>query len=1075
MKSARIFTIRNSLIAICSILIIAVASFATSAMFSAISDRQLAEQISDSNALADLLVISAGNWAVERGATNAALANVKPASDEARNKIASRRKTADAAFLEAMEKIQAHDLYADQRALSKETEAAYKNIVAFRQKIDVALGQDKADRSADALSDWVSNMTGLIMQSKDLRVAVSRVQTGGDQIGQLAMLKHFSWVMSEYAGRERAIIGGLVAGEKRMTAAQLRKLSGFRGQVEAAWDTVRGVSDAPGTPATIVEAIREAEGNFFGSYQTTRKAVYEAGTNSAAYGMTALEWIDAATAAIDTLLALDAAVSASWRAHGVGLEGQELTDNLMKAAGNWAVERGVTNGALQSVSVAGEAALEKIRTRRQNADQAFDAAMKQLSAWRDFDGKDKLIAEVKEAYAQIVALRSQADGALSQAKEQRPKELLSAWVPAASQLIVQSQNLMLAAVEHFAEVDSLLGVFVSLRHNVWGMAEYAGRERAIMGGIIGARAPISAAQLQTLSRYNGRVESAWDATRLAASNPALPAQIKLAVSQVQASFFEIYQSVREERYDEATSTSAYPMAGPEWIAAATTAIDSLLKIQTAVSAVTGSLAESSQSAATSTLIFDVILLAAILAVGAVSAWVVIFRVTSPINRMTSAMKELADGDLETEVPSIGRQDEIGDMAEAVEVFKANAKEVGRMRDEEEERKRANDEKLKTELLTISERLDKEVKAAVESSTVQAKDMKESSSGMGEIVGRLNQRASTVADGASQASESIQTVASAAEELSASISEITRQVGQSSSIVQKAAEEATRTDETVGGLADAAQKIGDVISLIQDIAEQTNLLALNATIEAARAGDAGKGFAVVASEVKNLATQTAKATEEIGSQIGAIRTETEGAVQAIRVISETIKEVNSISETISEAVEQQSQATQEISESVQSTVRHMSEVSGQISDVSEESKQVSDHSQNVMTSAEGTLTNIDNLDRQMGEVLKELRESAVGNRRKDVRQAGSWPITLEGNGVNTRGQIKDLSLGGALLTCEGEISVGERLTVKIGNLSEKIPATVVESSRKGVHISFEGGEETRALIAGLLPQQDRDAA
>ena len=439
------------------------------------------------------------------------------------------------------------------------------------------------------------------------------------------------------------------------------------------------------------------------------------------------------------------------------------------------------------------------------------------------------------------------------------------------------------------------------------------------------------------------------------------------------------------------------------------------------------------------------------------------------------MKELADGNLETEVPSVGRQDEIGDMAEAVEVFKANAKEVGRMREEEEERKRANDEKLKTELLTISERLDKEVKAAVESSTVQAKDMKESSTGMSEIVGRLNTRASTVADGASQASESIQTVASAAEELSASISEITRQVGQSSSIVQKAAEEATRTDATVGGLADAAQKIGDVISLIQDIAEQTNLLALNATIEAARAGDAGKGFAVVASEVKNLATQTAKATEEIGSQIGAIRTETEGAVQAIRVISETIKEVNSISETISEAVEQQSQATQEISESVQSTVRHMSEVSGQISDVSEESQQVSDHSQNVMTSAEGTLTNIDNLDRQMGEVLRELRESAVGNRRKDVRQAGSWPVTIEGNGVNTRGQAKDLSLGGALLTCEGEISVGERLTVKIGNLSEKISATVVESSRKGVHISFDDGEEARALITSLLPQRDQDAA
>ncbi|WP_282607195.1 methyl-accepting chemotaxis protein [Pelagibius sp. Alg239-R121] len=1075
MKSARLFTIRNSLIAICSILIVAVASFATTAMFSAISDRHLAEQISDSNALADLLVTSAGNWAVERGVTNAALANAKPASDEVKNKISARRQSADTAFLEALDKIQTGDLYADQQVLGQEVEAAYKSVVAFRENVDVALSREKVNRSTDVLSGWVPNMTGLIMQSKDLRVAISRVQTGGDQIGQLAMLKHFSWVMSEYAGRERAIIGGLVAGEKRMTAAQLRKLSGFRGQVEAAWDSVRSVSDAPGTPAAIAEAIREAEANFFGSYQATRDAVYKAGTYSAAYDMTALEWIDAATAAIDTLLVLDSVVSNTWRTHGVGLEGQELTDNLMKAAGNWAVERGVTNGALQSAAPASDGALKKIESRRQAADQAFEAAITQLSNWRNFDGKDKLIAEVKEAYTQIAALRSQVDDALAQNKSQRPKDLPLAWVPAASRLIVQSQNLMLGAVEHFAEVDPLLGVFVSLRHDVWAMAEYAGRERAIMGGIIGARVPITDAQLQVLSRYRGRVESAWDAAQLDARNPSLPAQIKLRMSQVRTSFFEIYQSIREERYAEATSTSAYPMNGPEWVATATAAIDSLLKIQSTVSVATGSLAETSKSDATNTLIFEAVLLAVILAVGAVSAWVVIFRVTVPINGMTTAMKKLAGGDLETEVPSVGRQDEIGDMAEAVEVFKANAKEVDRMKDEEEERKRASDEKLKTELLTISERLDKEVKAAVSSTTTQAEGMKETSTEMTEIVGRLNQRASTVSDGASQANESIQTVASAAEELSASISEITRQVGQSSTIVQKAADEANRTDETVGGLADAAQKIGDVINLIQDIAEQTNLLALNATIEAARAGDAGKGFAVVASEVKNLANQTAKATEEIGSQIGAIRTETEGAVQAIRLITETIKEVNTISDTISEAVEQQSQATQEISESVQSTVRHMTEVTGQISDVAEDTKAVSDHSTNVMTGAKGTLTNIDHLDKQMGDVLKELRESAVGNRRKDARQAGSWPITLDADGISRRGQANDLSLGGALINCEGELSTGQSINVEIGNLSKKILATVVECSSRGVHISFEGDEETRALIGSLLSQQEQNAA
>ena len=538
MKSARLFTIRNNLIVICAVLIVAVASFAVSAMLSAVKERQLAGQISDSNTLADLLVLSAGNWAVERGVTNAALGNADPVSEETRSKITARREAADTAFLKAIEKIQANDLYADQRTLSQETKVTFQDVIAFREKVDAALSQDRASRSPEILSGWVPNMTGLIMQSKDLRVAVSRIQTAGDSVGQLALLKHFSWVMSEFAGRERAIVGGLVAGGKHMSDAKLQTLSGYRGRVEAAWDTVRGIADAPTTPTSIVEAVREAEGNFFGSYQTTREAVYGAGINSAAYGMTTAEWIDSATAAIDVLLALDSAVSASWQAHGAGLEGQQLTDHLMKAAGNWAVERGITNGALQSAAAPGEGVLKKIATRRQNADQAFDSAMKLLSTWRDFEGKDKLIAGVKEAYGEVVALRTAADGALAQTKDQRPKELLSSWVPATSRLIVDSQKLMLAAVDHFSQIDHVLRLFVSLRHNVWAMAEYAGRERAILGGIIGSRLPITDAQLQVLSNYRGRVESAWEETQLDAGDPSLPDQIKQAVSQVRTDFFE---------------------------------------------------------------------------------------------------------------------------------------------------------------------------------------------------------------------------------------------------------------------------------------------------------------------------------------------------------------------------------------------------------------------------------------------------------------------------------------------------------------------------------------------------------
>jgi methyl-accepting chemotaxis protein len=200
--------------------------------------------------------------------------------------------------------------------------------------------------------------------------------------------------------------------------------------------------------------------------------------------------------------------------------------------------------------------------------------------------------------------------------------------------------------------------------------------------------------------------------------------------------------------------------------------------------------------------------------------------------------------------------------------------------------------------------------------------------------QANTQASTVAAAAEQASSNVQTVATAGEELSSSIAEIGRQVAQSTTIAGKAVDEAKKTDTKVQGLSDAAQRIGDVVKLITDIAAQTNLLALNATIEAARAGEAGKGFAVVAAEVKNLANETAKATEEIGLQIGAIQAATSESVDAIQSISRTIGEVNEIATTIASAVEEQSAATQEIARNVQEAAKGTSEVSGNIAGVTQ---------------------------------------------------------------------------------------------------------------------------------------------
>ncbi|MEY9416804.1 methyl-accepting chemotaxis protein [Bradyrhizobium japonicum] len=276
-------------------------------------------------------------------------------------------------------------------------------------------------------------------------------------------------------------------------------------------------------------------------------------------------------------------------------------------------------------------------------------------------------------------------------------------------------------------------------------------------------------------------------------------------------------------------------------------------------------------------------------------------VTRPLANITALTERLAAGDSAFEVPYTDRSDEVGGLAKALAVFKDNASAVSRMHAEQQEAKqRADDEKRKT-MADLAGKFEASVQAVVRDVFTEARAMQQAAQGMSETANKATDRASFVASACQQASSNVQTVASAAGQLSSSITEISQRVAQAASVADKAAADGQRTNDTVQGLAAAAHKIGEVIDLINQIASQTNLLALNATIEAARAGEAGKGFAVVASEVKSLASQTAKATDEIGAQITAIQAETNQVVGNIESIRKTIMEVNEISSSIAAAV------------------------------------------------------------------------------------------------------------------------------------------------------------------------------
>ena len=360
-----------------------------------------------------------------------------------------------------------------------------------------------------------------------------------------------------------------------------------------------------------------------------------------------------------------------------------------------------------------------------------------------------------------------------------------------------------------------------------------------------------------------------------------------------------------------------------------------------------------------------------LVIGGAAAILIGRGIVGPVVSLTDAMEEMAKDNLEVVVPATDQTDEIGTMAKALMVFKS-----GLMRSRtlaaEQEKSRLEQAERAAGIERLTQSFDSQVSKTLNSTSAAASQLETTAQAMSAIAEQTNQRASQVAHASGETSSSVQTVATAAEELSSSIGEIGRQVEQSARIAQSAAVETRQTDKAIQVLVDSSGRIGDVIGLISDIASQTNLLALNATIEAARAGDAGKGFAVVAGEVKNLANQTAKATDEIGSQIAAVQNATKEAVTAIGNIVKRIEEINEIAATIASAVEEQTAATAEIARNVQHAATGTQEISGTIDGVTATAGETGGAAKQVLSAARTLSSEAATLKTVVGSFLQAVR-------------------------------------------------------------------------------------------------------
>jgi methyl-accepting chemotaxis protein len=330
----------------------------------------------------------------------------------------------------------------------------------------------------------------------------------------------------------------------------------------------------------------------------------------------------------------------------------------------------------------------------------------------------------------------------------------------------------------------------------------------------------------------------------------------------------------------------------------------------------------------------------------------VFTIARPMRALSVSMEELADGNFAVVLPGLGRKDEVGDVAGAVEKFKVVSEKKAR---DEAEAKMKQDQvaaqQRKADMVKLADQFEGAVGEIIETLSSASTELEASASTLTATAERSQELTTVVAAASEEASANVQAVASATEELSSSVNEISRQVQESARMASEAVGQARTTNDRVGELSKAAARIGDVVELINTIAGQTNLLALNATIEAARAGEAGRGFAVVASEVKALAEQTAKATGEIGQQISGIQAATQESVGAIKEISGTIEKLSEISSTIAAAVEEQGAATQEISRNVQQAAQGTQQVSANITDVQRGASETGSASSQVLSAAQ----------------------------------------------------------------------------------------------------------------------------
>ena len=644
-----------------------------------------------------------------------------------------------------------------------------------------------------------------------------------------------------------------------------------------------------------------------------------------------------------------------------------VSDLLLAAASNLAAERGLTHAALAAEATIMPPELQAIQNRRQATDSKAKDGLLLVRVGRDFTSRTRVIEAADLAMTKLVELRTKVDAELAKEKSHRDPAIAAAWIPTATTVVERVRDVRLARSVMATNSLRTLASLSELKDFAWVMSEFAGRERAAIGGRLSAGQGLTAEDLVRLSQYRGRVELAWSKIQFAREQSALTPDVINAINGVEREFFGTFPSVRRQVYEAPPGTAAMPLT--EWVTASTKAINSIIALSEAIGRHTEAVAEQTRSGKNKSLLFFSGLALTACIVVLLSFHITGVRVVSPLAAVTARMSALASGDLSSGFQA-PYKDEIGEMALALEVFRTNAME----RQWLEERERASLEarsQRQDRIETATRHFDKMMLSLLARIKGSIEILHSSSESLSANAEQTQRQSAAVSAATEQATANVHTVSAAGTELSASIQEISRQVHHSAETARMASNEASEAIRRVSGLAEKTSKIGEIVSLINHISSQTNLLALNATIESARAGEAGKGFAVVANEVKHLAGQTGKATDDIAAQIAAVQAETRDVVATIDNISRTIGRINELATSVAGAVEQQGAATAEIARNVQQASEGTREVSSNINGVAQAAANTGKMAQGVFGAANELMAESTSLETEIRRFLDEV--------------------------------------------------------------------------------------------------------